>query len=84
LIPKVTDNITNGINGSAGQKTFDFLLIPRHYGEFIIPPVNYTYFNAGKAGNMKTDDKRVPFFMQEKGQIRVIQLQFMEESPRKM
>jgi BatD DUF11 like domain len=44
--PKITDDLKNGINGTTGQKTFDYLLIPRHYGEFTIPPVSYSYFNV--------------------------------------
>jgi hypothetical protein len=44
--PKITDDLRNGINGTSGQKTFDYLLIPRHYGEFTIPPVSYSYFNV--------------------------------------
>jgi hypothetical protein len=44
--PKVTDNLTYGANGTSGRKTFEFLLIPRHYGEFVIPPVSYSYFNV--------------------------------------
>ncbi len=56
--PKITDNITNGINGTTGQKSFEFLLIPRHYGEFTIPGVSYSYFNiaTGKYENLKTPD----------------------------
>lgn len=44
--PKVTDNLRNGIGGTTGQKTFEFLLIPRHYGDFTIPPVTYSFFNS--------------------------------------
>jgi len=44
--PKISDNIKNGINGTTGQKTFEYLLIPRHYGDFTIPPVTYSYFNT--------------------------------------
>jgi len=43
--PKVTDDLTYGINGTAGLKTFEYLLIPRHYGDFTVPPVSYSYFN---------------------------------------
>jgi|WetSurSiteA1Bulk_404760.scaffolds.fasta_scaffold18328_2 hypothetical protein len=43
--PKVTDNLKNGLNGTTGQKTFEYLLIPRHYGDFSIPPVTYSFFN---------------------------------------
>lgn len=44
--PKVTDNIKNSINGTSGQRTFEYLLIPRHYGDFTIPPLTYSYFNT--------------------------------------
>jgi hypothetical protein len=45
--PKVTEDIRLGVNGSSGQKTFEYVLIPRHYGDFTIPPVTYSYFNPG-------------------------------------
>ena len=44
--PKVADELKNGMNGTTGQKTFEYLLIPRHYGDFTIPPVTYSYFNV--------------------------------------
>jgi hypothetical protein len=43
--PKITDNLKSGPSGTSGQKVFDYLLIPRHYGEFKIPQVTYSYFN---------------------------------------
>ena len=63
--PKITDNITNSINGSAGQKTFDFLLIPRHYGEFTIPPVTYTYFNSSNRRYEKLTTKEYHFYVRK-------------------
>jgi hypothetical protein len=56
--PKITEELRNGINGTNGQKTFDFLLIPRHYGDFTIPPVTYSYFNisTGKYEELTTDE----------------------------
>jgi hypothetical protein len=44
--PKITDNIKNSINGTTGQKTFEYVIIPRHYGEFRIPVLSYSYFNT--------------------------------------
>ena len=44
--PKITDNLKNSLSGTTGQKTFEYLLIPRHHGDFTIPPVSYSYFNA--------------------------------------
>ncbi|MBG0859899.1 MAG: protein BatD [Bacteroidales bacterium] len=46
--PKISDNLRHGINGTTGQRTFEFLLIPRHYGDFTIPPVSYSFFNTSK------------------------------------
>jgi len=43
--PKVSDDIKNGLTGTNGQKSFDYLLIPRHYGDFTIPSVTYSFFN---------------------------------------
>ncbi len=56
--PKVTDELKNGINGTTGQKTFEYLLIPRHYGDFTIPPITYTYFNiaTGKYEKLTTNE----------------------------
>ena len=44
--PKITDNLKSGIGGTTGQKTFEYLLIPRHYGDVKIPPVTYSFFNS--------------------------------------
>jgi hypothetical protein len=43
--PRISDDIKNGANGTSGQKSFEYLLIPRHYGDFTIPPIIYSYFN---------------------------------------
>lgn len=44
--PKITDDIKNTINGTSGQRTFEYLLIPRHYGDYTVPPLTYSYFNT--------------------------------------
>jgi BatD DUF11 like domain len=44
--PKISDAINNGMNGTTGNKSFDYLLIPRHYGDFTIPSITYSYFNT--------------------------------------
>ena len=55
--PKISDDLKNGINGTTGQRTFEYLLIPRHYGDFTIPPVSYSYFNtsAGRYERLTTE-----------------------------
>jgi hypothetical protein len=63
--PKVTDNIINNVNGSSGQKTFDYLLIPRHYGEFVIPSFTYSYFNSVKKVYEKLSTKEFRFYVRK-------------------
>jgi hypothetical protein len=58
--PKIIDDIKNSAGGTSGQKTFEYLLIPRHYGDFTIPSVTYSYFNTstGKYEQLTTDEFR--------------------------
>lgn len=46
--PKTSDNIKTNATGLSGSRTFDYLLIPRHAGEFKIGPVSFSYFDAVK------------------------------------
>lgn len=56
--PKVTEQLQNGSSGTIGSKTFEYILIPRHYGEFKIPAITYSYFNTstGKYETLTTDE----------------------------
>lgn len=58
--PKITEDLKNSANGTTGSKTFEYLLIPRHHGDFTIPPVTYSYFNAstGKFEQLSTNEFR--------------------------
>lgn len=46
--PKTVDNIKVGATAVSGSRTFDYLLIPRHAGEFKIGPFSFSYFDAVK------------------------------------
>jgi hypothetical protein len=56
--PKSTEDIKNGLNGTTGTKSFEYLLIPRHYGDFTIPPITYSYFNtsSGRYEQLRTQE----------------------------
>ena len=43
--PKITNNFKNDGAGASGSKTFEYLIIPRHAGNFTIPPIEFTYFD---------------------------------------
>lgn len=60
--PKIYDEIKNMSNGSSGKKTFEYLLIPRHYGDFTIPSITYSYFNSAKGQYEKLTTEEFHFF----------------------
>lgn len=44
--PEISNSInSNSISGISGTRKFDYLLIPRNPGKFIINPVTFTYFS---------------------------------------
>ena len=43
--PKETTNIKNSESGTHGTRTIDYLFIPRHAGNFTLPPVKFTWFD---------------------------------------
>lgn len=46
--PKISDNITVNESGVSGTKTFEYLMIPRHAGEYKIDQLNFSYFDPEK------------------------------------
>lgn len=54
---KTNNNFTNGAAGNSGKKTFELPFIPRSEGRFVIPPVEYSYYDigAGKYVTLKSD-----------------------------
>lgn len=43
---KSSDNIA--ADGASGSKNFEYPFIPRSHGEFVIPPIKYSYYDIGK------------------------------------
>ena len=46
--PKITDNINISGNGVSGSKTYEYLIIPRVPGEYVIEPFSFAYFDIDK------------------------------------
>jgi uncharacterized membrane protein len=45
--PKVTTDVRTSNSGMEGSKIFEYLMIPRHAGDYSIPPVTFSYFDIG-------------------------------------
>jgi hypothetical protein len=43
--PKTSDTITNSESGASGSRIYNYLLIPRHQGDYTIDPLKFSYFN---------------------------------------
>lgn len=43
--PKISNNFSASANGYSGNKTFEYLLIPRHEGDFEIPEIRFSVFD---------------------------------------
>ncbi|UTW62123.1 protein BatD [bacterium SCSIO 12741] len=43
--PKINTQAKTSANGTQGTKTFEYLIIPRHAGEFKIPAIAFNYFD---------------------------------------
>lgn len=46
--PKTSEKITVGATGVSGSKTFDYLIIPRHEGDYKIDQIHFSYFDPEK------------------------------------
>jgi len=51
--PKVTDKISVNASGMNGSRSFQYLVIPRHEGEFPLEPITFSYFDT-RIGSYKT------------------------------
>ncbi|MBL4708558.1 MAG: protein BatD [Flavobacteriales bacterium] len=43
--PETKNSFKTNASGASGKKTFDYLVIPRHAGEFKLKPYEFTYFD---------------------------------------
>ncbi len=46
--PKRTENVNHSSSGTVGSVSFEYVIIPRHNGNYRISPVNFSYFHRGK------------------------------------
>jgi hypothetical protein len=46
--PKISENFRTGAEGLSGSKSYEYLLIPRHEGEYELEPISFTWFDLEK------------------------------------
>jgi len=55
--PKSNDNQVASENGQTGSKSFEYLIIPRHAGDYVIQPFSFSSFNPA-TGKYKTESSK--------------------------
>ncbi len=56
--PKVKENVNNSAGGMSGSKEYDYLLVPRQPGDYVIQPQTFSYFDpsSGKYITIKSPE----------------------------
>ena len=59
--PKVSDKTKIGSNGASGNVVYDYTAVPRHGGRYVVPPVEFCYFdtNTKSYKTLRTDSFHV-------------------------
>ena len=67
--PESKDNINITSNGVSGSKEVNYILIPRHYGKYVIPAINFSYFDPKKRRFIKLNYKEQQINVLKNGQF---------------
>ena len=55
---KVSDKVDR--NGLSGSRTYEFPFIPRSYGDFVIEPIKYSYYDVGQGRYVTLETSPIP------------------------
>lgn len=56
---KISDKVDR--NGLSGSKSYEFPFIPRSYGDFVIEPISYSYYDVNKGRYVTLRTEALPF-----------------------
>lgn len=72
--PKINDRISVNAGGMSGSREFQYLVIPRHEGDYTIPPLTYSYFDPAKGRYEQLTSEALQFtILQGDGDPAVVQ-----------
>jgi hypothetical protein len=67
--PNIMDNIQKGANGVSGSRTFEYVIIPRNPGDFVIPLATFSYYDKTKKQYVTLKTNEIPLKVEKgKGQ----------------
>ena len=65
--PKVKDNIASNASGMSGSRIYEYLIIPRHKGDYTLNPMSFSFFNPRTSKYVTLNSEALQFKIQ-KGQ----------------
>lgn len=73
--PKVTDKISVNGSGMSGSRSYQYLVIPRHEGEYPLEPITFSYFDTrtGQYRTIQADPLTIQVSPGEGGPVAAIQ-----------
>ena len=59
--PETKDNFTSNTSGISGSRTYEYLAIPRHEGDFLLEPYSFSYFDLASKSykTISTDTAKI-------------------------
>ena len=59
---KISDRIDNG--GLSGSKMYEYPFIPRSYGDFVIEPIKYSYYDVNRKQYVTLETPPIPVYVE--------------------
>ncbi len=59
---KISDRIDKG--GLSGSKMYEYPFIPRSYGDFVIEPIKYSYYDVNKKQYVTLETPEIPIYVE--------------------
>ena len=67
---KISDRIDKG--GLSGSKMYEYPFIPRSYGDFVIEPIKYSYYDVNKKQYVTLETPAIPVFVERGNETETI------------
>lgn len=69
--PKITNNINNSTAGASGSKVFEYLIVTREQGDYVIPAIKFSYFDVSTKSYKILSGKDIEIHVAKGNQVEI-------------
>jgi hypothetical protein len=69
--PKITNNINNSTAGASGSKVFEYLIVTREQGDYVIPAIKFSYFDVSTKSYKILSGKDIKIHVAKGNQVEI-------------